>query len=231
MSSWSDLKKYTTAVAAMVLVVPATLWTGTIKGKITTIEKKSRTRRVAKRYAGKHSQPAGKLEPIPALVILMGKVPGFPIKKTSGKLEMVQNNFAFKPGLLIVPINSTVEFPNEDKEFHNVFSYSRIKRFDLGRYHQGESKSVTFNKPGIGKIYCEIHEWMRAVIAVVENPFYGVADEKGNYIIKNIPKGKYQLLIWKIDHKRSIQEVEIPQQGTMELNFSLPHQNPRKSRR
>lgn len=193
---------------------------GTIKGKITS--KRIIPRRAAVRYPGKHSQKPRELEPIPALAMILGPVKGFPPPKFTGTAKIVQEDFKFQPPLLVVPVNTTVEFPNEDLEFHNVFSYSKIKRFDLGRYHKGESKSVHFDNPGIGKIYCEIHEWMRAVIVVIENPFYAVADKDGYYEIKNIPKGTYQLLVWKIDHKRVMRKIDVPAAGTLELNFTLP---------
>lgn len=193
---------------------------GTIKGKI--ISKKIIPRRVAVRYPGKHSQKPRELESIPALAMILGPVKGFPPPKFTGTAKIVQKDFKFQPPLLVVPVNTTVEFPNEDLEFHNVFSYSKIKRFDLGRYHKGESKSVHFDKPGIGKIYCEIHEWMRAVIVVIENPFCAAADKDGYYEIKNIPKGTYQLLVWKIDHKRVMRKIDVPAAGTLELNFTLP---------
>lgn len=195
---------------------------GTIKGKITS--KKTIPRKVAVRYPDKLSQQPQELEPIPAVVVIMGKVKGFPptAATASAPPEIQQKDFKFQPSLLVVPVNTRVSFPNRDLEFHNVFSYSKTKRFDLGRYHKGESKSVLFDKPGIDQIFCEIHEWMRAVIVVVENPFYAVADADGNYEIKDIPKGSYQLLVWKIDHKKAVHNVNIPAEGTVELNFTLP---------
>jgi plastocyanin len=207
------------------------LWSGAIKGKVTTKAKKKIPRRVAQRYPGKHSQPAKPVPPLPAVVMIMGKVRGFPAPKPAKTYKIAQEHFEFKPNLLVIPVSASVEFPNLDAEFHNVFSYSKLKRFDLGRYHQGESKTVKFGKPGIGKIYCEIHEWMRAAIVVVESPFYATADKEGNYIIDNIPEGTYRLLVWKMDHKRAIQEVKVPAKGTVELNFSLPHQRSKTPRK
>jgi plastocyanin len=213
---------------ALLLVLPLMGHAGTIKGKVVTKARKRIPRRVAQRYPGKHKQPPGQLEPIPAVVLIEGAVKGYPAPKPSQPLTIVQKDFKFQPPLLVVPVNSTVEFPNRDLEFHNVFSYSRTKRFDLGRYHQGESKSVQFDNPGIGKIYCEIHEWMRAAVVVVENPFYTVADKEGNYEIKNIPAGTYRLLVWKMDHKKAGREVKIPAKGILELNFALPETKPKR---
>lgn len=209
-----------TMLAVLLALSHFNLQAGTVKGKVTSTKKIRK--RVAARYPGKHSQKPRQLEPIPALVMILGPVKGFPPPSFTGTAEIVQEDFKFQPSLLVVPVNTSVAFPNQDLEFHNVFSYSKTKRFDLGRYHKGESKSVHFDEPGIGKIYCEIHEWMRAVVVVVENPFYAVADADGNYEIKNIPKGTYRLLVWKIDHKRLIKEINVPATGTLELHFALP---------
>jgi len=217
------------AIAGLVLTLTLPAMAGTLKGKITTKTQKKIPRRVAQRYPGKHTQPAKPMEPVPAVVVIMGKIKGFPPPKVTKPLKMAQQDYSFKPSLLVVPVNSNVEFPNFDPEFHNVFSYSKTKRFDLGRYHQGESKSVHFTKPGIGKIYCEIHEWMRAAVVVVENPFYAVADSQGNYEIKGIPAGTYQVLVWKMDHKRSIQEIVVPATGVLEKDFALPEKESKKT--
>jgi plastocyanin len=218
--------------AALILSItfPAAIRAGTVKGKVSVLPRKNIPKRVAVRYPGKHSQKPGELEPIPAVVLVMGPVPGFPPPTPPATPKIVQEDFKFQPPLLVVPVNTTVEFPNQDLEFHNVFSYSKTKRFDLGRYPQGETRSVLFDKPGIGKIYCEIHEWMRAVIVVVENPFYAAADENGYFEIKNIPGGTYKFLIWKIDHKQAIKEVNVPDKGTVELNVTLPEKKSKKDR-
>ena len=204
------------------------LYPGTIKGKVLT--KKDIPRRVAQRYPGKHPNAAGLIEPIPAVAMILGPVKGFPSSPLAEPQKIAQKDLKFHPPLLVVPVNTRVAFPNQDLEFHNVFSYSKTKRFDLGRYHKGESKSVLFTKPGVCKIYCEIHQWMRAVVAVTENPFYAVADEEGHFEIKNVPKGTYRLLIWKIDYKQAIQEINVPGSGTVEITVSLPEEKPGKSK-
>lgn len=215
-------------IAAASVVVPHHLWAGDINGTINA--KKSGTKKVAQRYPGKHAQMSGKLEPIPPVIMLLGPVKNHPPPAPAPKQEIVQKDLKFQPALLVIPVNSTVDFPNHDPEFHNVFSYSKTKRFDLGRYPKGESKYVKFTKPGIGKIYCEIHQWMRAVIVVVENPFYTTAGEKGSYQIKNIPKGTYDVLFWKIGHKKAIKEIEVPANGTVEVNVTLPEEKSKKRR-
>lgn len=215
-------------IAAALVITPMHLWAGDIKGTVNT--KKNGSKKVAQRYPGKHAQMSGELEPIPAVIMVLGPVKNHPPPKPAPKQEIVQKDLKFLPPLLVIPVNSVVNFPNHDPEFHNVFSYSKTKRFDLGRYPKGESKSVKFTNPGIGKIYCEIHQWMRAAIVVVENPFYATAGQNGNYEIKNIPKGTYDVLFWKIGHKKAIKEIEVPAKGTVEINVTLPEEKSKKRR-
>lgn len=217
------------ALGILLVHLPPTGWAGTIKGKVLT--RKDVPRRVAQRYPGKHPQTTGQLEPIPAVAVILGPIKGFLPPRPDKPPEIVQKDLKFTPSLLVIPVDTTVAFPNMDLEFHNVFSYSKTKRFDLGRYHKGESKSVRFTKPGIGKIYCEIHQWMRAVVVVVENPFYAVADENGNFEIKGIPGGTYKLLIWKIDHKQAIKEINVPGKGVVELNITLPEEKSKRAKK
>jgi plastocyanin len=215
-------------VILLLAALPPDLYPGTIKGKVLT--KKDIPHRVAQRYPGRHPQATGVVEPIPAVVMILGPVKGYPPSPPAEAQKIVQKGLKFHPPLLVIPVNTSVAFPNQDLEFHNVFSYSKTKRFDLGRYHKGESKSVHFTKPGVCKIYCEIHQWMRAVVAVTENPFYATADEDGRFEIKNVPQGTYRLLIWKIDYKQAIQKITVPDGGTIEITVSLPEEKSGKSK-
>lgn len=112
----------------------------------------------------------------------------------------------FEPSVLAVPVGTTVEFPNLDPFFHNVFSYSKTKKFDLGRYPKGESQSVTFDKPGIVQIFCEIHYSMRAYVHVVTTPYAAVSNEQGEFYIPNVTRGEYTLHVWQ----EKLPELTIP---------------------
>jgi hypothetical protein len=123
--------------------------------------------------------------------------------------------------VLVVPVGSTVEFPNLDDFFHNVFSYSSPKRFDLGRYPRGESKAVRFDEPGIVRIYCEVHESMRSAVIVTLNPYHAVVAEDGSFAIDNVPAGRHVLEIWHSDHDVRTVTVDVEAGRTTTLNIEL----------
>lgn len=122
---------------------------------------------------------------------------------------MAQKNMKFEPSIIVVRVGSTVEFPNLDPYFHNVFSYSKTKKFDLGRYTQGKTSVVTFDKPGIVKVFCEIHSSMRAYVHVLETPYFNVSNEKGAFHLTNIPPGDYILHVWQESLKDFSQPITI----------------------
>lgn len=101
--------------------------------------------------------------------------------------RLVQRNKSFEPHVLVVPVGSVVEFPNQDPFFHNVFSLFEGKRFDLGLYEAGTTRNVVFDKPGISYIFCNIHSEMSAVVIAVGSPYYGISDQRGRVSIPNVP--------------------------------------------
>src|SRR5579872_5284689 len=111
-------------------------------------------------------------------------------------LRLVQKNKRFEPGLLVVPVGARIEFPNEDPFFHNVFSLYQGKRFDLGLYEAGEKRKVSFDKPGVSYIFCNIHPEMKAVVISLTTPYYAVSDSSGKFSISGVPPGKYLLKVW-----------------------------------
>ena len=110
--------------------------------------------------------------------------------------EMLQQGKHFEPHLLVIPVGSTVKFPNLDPWFHNVFSLYRGKRFDLGLYQAGSQKTVQFDRPGPSYIFCNIHPQMSAVVLAVESPLIGVSDATGRVSIPDVPPGRYRLHFW-----------------------------------
>ena len=113
-----------------------------------------------------------------------------------GHYTLLQKNRTFIPHLQVVPVGSVVQFPNDDPFFHNVFSLFDGKRFDLGLYEAGSSKSVTFSREGVSYIFCNIHSEMSAVIISLSTPLYAIADPNGNIVIDKIPRGDYQIHLW-----------------------------------
>jgi plastocyanin len=112
------------------------------------------------------------------------------------RLRILQKDKRFTPHLVVMPVGSVVDFPNADPFFHNVFSMYDGKRFDLGLYESGASRSVTFSRPGICYIFCNIHPEMSAVIVVVDTPFAAVSTRTGEVTIPDVPPGRYQLSVW-----------------------------------
>jgi len=113
-----------------------------------------------------------------------------------GNFTLLQKNKRFHPHLLVVPVNSTVEFPNADHFFHNVFSVYEGTRFDLGLYESGSSKKVRFSRPGASYIFCNIHPEMSAIVMVMKSPYYAVTGADGQYSIQGVPDGEYTLHVW-----------------------------------
>src|SRR6201996_190955 len=110
--------------------------------------------------------------------------------------RLVQKHKMFTPHLLVVATGTSVQFPNEDPFFHNVFSLFNGKRFDLGLYESGTTRSVRFDREGVSYIFCNIHPEMGAVILALSTPYYGISGENGIVSIHNVPPGSYRLNVW-----------------------------------
>jgi hypothetical protein len=113
-----------------------------------------------------------------------------------GKFTLLQKNKTFIPHILVVPVGSNVSFPNADPFFHNVFSLFDGKRFDLGLYEAGATRTVSFSRLGVSYIFCNIHSQMSAVVIAIDTPYYSTADEHGVFHVKHVPDGDYNLHIW-----------------------------------
>jgi plastocyanin len=110
--------------------------------------------------------------------------------------RLVQKNKTFTPHLLVVPTGTSVQFPNEDPFFHNVFSLFNGKRFDLGLYESGSTRSVRFDREGVSYIFCNIHPEMGSVVLALSTPYFGISSETGAVSIHNVPPGSYTLSVW-----------------------------------
>ena len=112
------------------------------------------------------------------------------------RYRLVQHNKRFEPSLLVVPVGSVVDFPNQDPWFHNVFSLYRGKRFDLGLYQAGAQRSVHFDRIGPSYLFCNIHPEMTGVVLAVDSKLFSISDKAGRYAIDGVAPGKYTMHVW-----------------------------------
>ena len=124
-----------------------------------------------------------------------GAAPGHGVK--SPRIVLDQRNLQFAPRVLAVRTGTTVEFPNNDRVFHNVFSFRDGKRFDLGLYPIGSVKHVQFDKPGISRLFCNIHPRMAAYVIAVDSPHFAVSDKTGGFTLSAVPAGRYTYRAWR----------------------------------
>ena len=138
------------------------------------------------------------------------------------KPALVQRDEQFIPHVLPILQGTTVEFPNEDEVFHNVFSLSGAKTFDLPKYAAGSSRSVSFPRAGIVNVFCHIHADMNAVILVRDNPYFVSPDTTGNFSLDGIPPGDYTLVAWHERIKPITRQVKIVAGQATAVSFNIP---------
>jgi hypothetical protein len=159
------------------------------------------------------------------VVYIEGPVPG---AKPARPLEEIrQKNATFVPHILPVMVGTTVQFPNDDNIFHNVFSKSDAAKFDLGLYKKGDPPhQVTFTNLGEVDVFCSIHARMSCIILVRENPYFAVTDSRGHYTIYNVPPGTYKLVAWQERLPQDSRVITVPAEGDRTgINFTLGPKN------
>ncbi len=139
---------------------------------------------------------------------------------------LAQKDKMFYPHLLVVPVGSSVDFPNLDPFFHNVFSMFNGKRFDLGLYEGHSHRAVRFDREGVSYIFCNIHPDMGAVVVSLITPYYAVSEASGRILLRDVPPGRYRLHLWaeNVDLQRLnglSREVQIDAQENQLGNFDL----------
>jgi len=169
------------------------------------------------------------------VMVYLTKAPSASEDLSMAELAMDQRNLEFIPHVLPVLVGSTVQFPNNDKVDHNIFSMSRTKKFNLGSYKPGENKTMVFDKPGIVEIRCDVHAEMAAYILVMENPYFAVTDKKGHFEIPDpdylkqaglenisgLPAGKYTVKTWHEKLKNQKQDVSVTESGEVSIQLDL----------
>ena len=137
-----------------------------------------------------------------------------------------QERANFSPHVLPVMAGTTVDWPNNDEIFHNVFSMSDAKSFDLGLYKGNpKEKAITFDKVGRAEVFCSIHANMHCVVLVLENPYFTVSGTSGAYSITNVPPGTYKLKAWHERLPVQTQEIVVPAEGEVKVDFVLGIKN------
>jgi plastocyanin len=139
----------------------------------------------------------------------------------AGHVRMDQRNEQFVPHLLAITVGTTVDFPNSDTTFHNVFSLARGNSFDLGRYPPGRNGGHRFDTPGIVPISCDIHSHMSGYILVFSHPFFAVTDDEGKYSIGSVPPGTYNLLVWSELGRAEPKKVTVVDGEIVDADFRV----------
>jgi plastocyanin len=135
---------------------------------------------------------------------------------------MRQYNLRFDPDFLIVPVGSTVVFPNMDPLFHNIFSLSPAEPFDLGYYEKGKSREVLFSRPGIVQIYCHVHPEMYGVVVVTRSSWTAIPADDGSFSFSGVPAGVYKVMVWQRAAGLVSKSISVPSTGAVHIGFSLP---------
>jgi plastocyanin len=169
------------------------------------------------------------------ILVYLGRAQEVSVDLTHARFAMDQQNLTFIPHVLPVVVGTAVAFPNNDKVAHNVFSLSQAKKFNLGSYGPGMSKTIVFDKPGMVELRCDVHSEMLAYIAVLKSPYFGITDASGHFTIpdtryleahgvKNVPPlpaGSYLVKTWQEKLHTGKTHVMVPAQGTVNITLDL----------
>ena len=137
------------------------------------------------------------------------------------RVVLDQRNQTFVPHVLAIMTGTTVDFLNSDSTYHNVFSLSKPKRFDLGRYPRSQVRSVRFDRPGVVRVFCDIHSHMSAFILVFAHRYFAVTEPDGSFRIDRVPAGGYSLVAWNEGQERETRAIQVPAGGAVEADFVL----------
>jgi plastocyanin len=212
------------SVAGIVPAAQVPLGGGTVRGRVTVPELATVPPRPSVSGLGGTTHMAVDRRRVVVFLESSPVLAAYP--KTPGHARMDQRDEQFVPRLLAITAGSTVEFPNNDTTFHNVFSLSRTRTFDLGRYPPGRNGAIRFDRPGIVPVFCDIHSHMSAYILVFDHPFFAVSDTSGRYTIRDIPAGTYGLRVWSELGQANPRRVTIAADSTVEADFDV-HGNAR----
>jgi len=155
------------------------------------------------------------------VVFIEGKMTNAPPQRPRTFQVITQRDALFRPHVLPLAAGSTVEWPNKDEIYHNVFSMSESNPFDLGLYKDPDVKKIEFKNPGRVDVFCSIHSKMSCVVLVLENSYFSATDQAGRFKIENVPAGKYQLKAWHERLPAHVEEIVVPESGETRVQFVL----------
>ena len=204
-------------IAIAALSLGETFAAATVEGKV-TLPKNHTAPVMSKRYEIVTQGGILSTNPPLAVVYLDG---AFPLPAATTAPQIIQKDMAFSPALLPVQAGTRVEFPNLDSTYHNIFSYSPAKRFDLGRYRPAERPipSVLFDQPGLVVLRCDIHEHMRGLVLVLGGPHFVLTNAEGEYRLEGLPDGHYVLKVWLNSQTTLERTVELKDGVTLKVDF------------
>lgn len=188
--------------SALGLALASPLRAGSVSGSVSVTDKGGR--------------PASDLQE--TVVYLEG---GPKAKPRSDSARIVMRGKAFLPKVVVVPVGGSVAFPNEDPILHNAFSVSGENRFDLDLYKRPKSKSQVFAKPGIVRVYCNIHPQMSAIVLVADSAHFAKAEADGRFSLEDVPPGRYLLKAWHERGGEATQELAVPAEGPVVARLAL----------
>ena len=195
---------------------------GVVRGRVEIGIPIAARRPTSAAYPGR-TVPAATLAPISELRNVVVYLKDAPARQLAPvHVEILQRDETFVPRVVAVPVGSTVAFPNDDPIYHNVFSLSSAKNFNLGRYPRGKSKAVTFDKPGLVRVFCDIHSHMSATVLVFNHPWFAVPDEEGHFQLAQVPPGDREVTAWHERLGDTTQQVRVDNGRPATADFVLP---------
>jgi plastocyanin len=162
------------------------------------------------------AQVAGK--PAPYAIVWLDSA-NAPPRTQVPKVTLNQTHLNFEPHVLAIRVGTAVDFPNNDKVFHNVFSFRDGKKFDLGMYPAGTAKTIVFDKPGLSRIFCNIHPHMAAYVMAVDTPYFAVSDQRGAFTVAGVPAGTYTYHAWRPGGETLTGTVTVDSSHPLEIQW------------
>lgn len=163
--------------------------------------------------------------PVPSAVVVFRPASGSPTPRVAGPYQITQADIRFNPSVIVVPVGATVQFPNKDKVRHHVYSFSPVKRFELKLYGKDESRSITFDQPGVVSLGCNIHDQMIGFVFVADTPYAVKTSADGEAVLGGLPAGPGTATVWHpflwTRFNEMAQPLSVPAQGEARATFSL----------